>query len=96
MNFITAATENGEAASLAIVIALISFGGVLGSAIIAGPVMWFLKRFDARNTSQHTDNKAVQEEVLAEVRALRQDFQNHQHGDGKSVVLVVPVKGEAA
>jgi hypothetical protein len=87
---------SAAADSDAVPIALIALGGVMGSAIIAGPVMWFLKRFDARNTDQHFNNKSVQEEVLSEVRALRLDFQRHQHGDGKPVVVVIEAKREEA
>ncbi len=28
-------------------------------ALIGGPVMWFLPRFDRRNTDQHAENQAV-------------------------------------
>lgn len=28
-------------------------------ALIGGPVMWFLSRFDRRNTDQHAENQAV-------------------------------------
>ena len=28
-------------------------------ALIGGPVMWFLSRFDKRNTEQHAENQQV-------------------------------------
>jgi hypothetical protein len=31
----------------------------LAVALIGGPVMWFLSRFDRRNTAQHGENQAV-------------------------------------
>mgnify|MGYP003338205813 CR=1 FL=1 len=31
----------------------------LAVALIGGPVMWFLTRFDRRNTDQHAENQQV-------------------------------------
>lgn len=33
--------------------------GAIIVAVIAGPMMWFLARFDRRNTEQHAENQAL-------------------------------------
>ncbi len=43
-------------------------------ALIGGPMMWALKRFDKRNTQQHRSNMEVAATTLAEVRAARSDI----------------------
>lgn len=39
-------------------------------AVISGPVMWFLKRFDKRNTEQHDKNMEVLSRVESKVDRL--------------------------
>jgi peptidoglycan hydrolase CwlO-like protein len=39
-------------------------------AIISGPLMWFLKRFDKRNTDQHDKNMEVLNRVETKVDRL--------------------------
>lgn len=39
-------------------------------AVISGPVMWFLKRFDKRNTEQHDKNMEVLNRVETKVDRL--------------------------
>ena len=36
-------------------------------ALIGGPVMWFLQRFDRRNTQQHGSNMEVLERIETKV-----------------------------
>lgn len=43
-------------------------------ALIGGPLMWLLSRFDKRNTSQHAKNMEMAATTLAEVRAARSDI----------------------
>ena len=43
-------------------------------ALIGGPLMWLLSRFDKRNTSQHSKNMEMAATTLAEVRAARSDI----------------------
>lgn len=43
-------------------------------ALIGGPLMWGLKKFDERNTRQHAANMAVAAETLAEVKSARLDI----------------------
>jgi hypothetical protein len=49
-------------------VAWIGLAGTIGGAIIAGPIMWYLRRFDARNTEDHGVNKEILTEVAQEVR----------------------------
>lgn len=40
-------------------------------AVIGGPMMWFLSRFDRRNTQQHNQNMGVLQRVESKVDHLR-------------------------
>jgi hypothetical protein len=42
-------------------------------ALIAGPVMFMLKRFERRNDQQHADNLGILREIKTEVHENRQD-----------------------
>lgn len=42
-------------------------------ALIGGPVMWFLSRFDRRNTEQHAQNQAVLQEISKKVDGVQDD-----------------------
>lgn len=46
-------------------------------ALIGGPVMWFLARFDRRNTDQHNRNMEVLERIEQKVDAARDDLSDH-------------------
>jgi hypothetical protein len=46
-------------------------------ALIAGPLMWLLNRFDKRNTDQHSHNMRVLNEIKDDVREVRSDLKNH-------------------
>ena len=39
-------------------------------AIIGGPIMWFLSRFDRRNTQQHEQNMGILKRVESKVDRL--------------------------
>ncbi len=49
-------------------------------ALIGGPLMWFLARFDRRNTEQHGANmdslSSMRKEVLEEVRGVASDVRD--------------------
>lgn len=42
-------------------------------ALIAGPVMWMLKRFERRNDQQHASNLEILNEIKTEVHENRLD-----------------------
>ena len=42
-------------------------------AVIGGPLMWGLHRFDKRNTEQHGQNLEVLQYIREDVREVRQD-----------------------
>lgn len=46
-------------------------------AVIGGPLMWFLTRFDRRNTLQHADNKTVLERIEQKVERVDARFDEH-------------------
>lgn len=39
-------------------------------ALIGGPVMWFLSRFDRRNTEQHGENQKVLNRIEKKIEHL--------------------------
>lgn len=45
-------------------------------AVIGGPLMWGLHRFDRRNTTQHAQNLDVLNEIKSDVKDIRQDVKN--------------------
>ena len=46
-------------------------------ALIGGPVMWLLARFDRRNSDQHANNMNVLNEIKDDVREVRNDLKSH-------------------
>ena len=46
-------------------------------ALIGGPVMWFLTRFDRRNTEQHGENQKVLTRIENKVDRLDTRIDNH-------------------
>lgn len=46
-------------------------------ALIGGPVMWFLHRFDKRNTEQHGANMGVLERIEGKVDRLDERVDDH-------------------
>jgi len=42
-------------------------------ALIAGPVMWMLKRFERRNDQQHASNLELLQDIKVSVHENRQD-----------------------
>lgn len=46
-------------------------------ALIGGPVMWFLTRFDKRNTEQHGENQRVLNRIETKVDRLDGRLDNH-------------------
>lgn len=38
---------------------MIGLVAAVAVAVIAGPIMWFLQRFDRRNTDQHRENGEI-------------------------------------
>ena len=56
-------------------------------AVIGGPLMWFLAKFDKRNTEQHGANMRVLERIEVKVDKLDDrldghiDWHSHKDGD---------------
>jgi hypothetical protein len=48
-------------------------------AVIGGPVMWFLARFDRRNTEQHSSNMHVLNRIESKVDKIDERVDNHIH-----------------
>jgi hypothetical protein len=46
-------------------------------ALIGGPVMWALHRFDKRNTEQHGANMRVLGEIRDDVKTVRRRLDKH-------------------
>jgi hypothetical protein len=46
-------------------------------ALIGGPVMWFLQRFDKRNTEQHGSNMKVLERIESKVDQVDERVSGH-------------------
>lgn len=46
-------------------------------AVIGGPLMWFLTRFDRRNTQQHAENKEVLERIEQKVERVDTRLDEH-------------------
>ena len=46
-------------------------------AVIGGPLMWVLHRFDKRNTEQHGQNLEVLNEIKSDVKEIRIDLYDH-------------------
>lgn len=46
-------------------------------ALIGGPVMWFLHRFDKRNTAQHEGNMGVLDRIEGKVDRLDRRIDDH-------------------
>lgn len=46
-------------------------------ALIGGPVMWFLSRFDRRNTEQHGENQRVLTRIEGKVDRLDTRLDGH-------------------
>lgn len=48
-------------------------------AVIGGPIMWFLARFDRNNTKQHGDNMNVLTRIESKVDKIDERVDNHIH-----------------
>ena len=46
-------------------------------ALIGGPLMWVLKRFDKRNTHQHAQNLSVLERIEGKVDHVSDRLSDH-------------------
>lgn len=49
----------------------------LAVALIGGPVMWFLTRFDKRNTDQHAQNQAVLTRIESKIEKVDDRLNDH-------------------
>lgn len=49
----------------------------LAVALIGGPVMWFLTRFDRRNTDQHAQNQAVLTRIESKIEKVDDRLNDH-------------------
>lgn len=59
-----------------VTVAWITLGGVLGAAIIGGPIMWALARFDRRNTEQHGVNVGKLQQLIDDVEQMQHDVRS--------------------
>lgn len=46
-------------------------------ALIGGPVMWFLTRFDRRNTDQHAQNQSVLTRIEGKIDKVDDRLNDH-------------------
>lgn len=46
-------------------------------ALIGGPVMWFLTRFDKRNTDQHAENQKVLTRIESKIEKVDDRLNDH-------------------
>lgn len=46
-------------------------------ALIGGPIMWFLNRFDRRNTQQHGENQKVLTRIEGKIERLDKRVDDH-------------------
>lgn len=49
----------------------------LAVALIGGPVMWFLTRFDRRNTDQHAENQKVLTRIESKIEKVDDRLNDH-------------------
>ena len=49
----------------------------LAVALIGGPVMWFLTRFDKRNTDQHAENQKVLTRIESKIEKVDDRLTDH-------------------
>ena len=49
----------------------------VGPALVGGPVMWFLSRFDKRNTQQHAGNMDMLGRIEGKVDKLDERVDGH-------------------
>ena len=49
----------------------------LAVALIGGPVMWFLTRFDKRNTDQHAENQKVLNRIESKIEKVDERLTDH-------------------
>lgn len=49
----------------------------LAVALIGGPVMWFLTRFDRRNTDQHAENQKVLNRIESKIEKVDDRLNDH-------------------
>lgn len=49
----------------------------LAVALIGGPVMWFLTRFDKRNTDQHAENQKVLTRIESKIEKVDDRLNDH-------------------
>jgi hypothetical protein len=57
--------------------AMIGALGVVGAALVGGPVMWFLARLDRHNTQQHDSSLSKLNEISLKVDKLDSRFDDH-------------------
>jgi len=62
---------------------------VLGAAIIAGPSMWYLRRFDRRNTDQHANNFEVLSSIKTGVERIETRLDTHLEWHSETPVPVL-------
>ena len=64
---------------------------VLGAAIIAGPSMWYLRRFDRRNTDQHAENFTVLSSIKTGVERIETRLDGHLEWHAETPAIAAPV-----
>lgn len=56
---------------------LIAAGAVIGAALITGPIVFVLKRYDRRNSEQHRDAQVAREHSLHLIQSLHGKVDHH-------------------
>lgn len=85
---------------LGLVEALITLGGVVGAALIAGPVMWALKRIENKNTSEHAQTAQMLGRIEGKVDSVVTGLESHlqwhmEQGPTAAPVNVVQINEES-
>lgn len=57
--------------------ALVAAGAIVGAAMITGPLLWVLSRYDRRNTEQHRDAQVARDHSLHLIQSLHNKVDHH-------------------
>lgn len=77
----------------------VPFWAALGSALIAGPVMWWLNRFRRENSQQHGEGVSTITTMIMglanEIRELRYRFDRHVEEEEHILRRVAELEGDS-
>ena len=69
----------------------VAFATIL-AAVIAGPTMWYLRRFDRRNTDQHGQNFEVLTAIQTGVERIETRLDSHLEWHAETPVVAPVLK----